>query len=79
MKSNNNILEEDGIEDLHFYFVSFANHRQKVLSNHESKLTKKTKSDRHTKAKSAKAAFNETNESKTHCKTIESMSDCELY
>jgi len=28
-----NILEEDGIEDLHFYFVSFNNHKTKVLYN----------------------------------------------
>jgi hypothetical protein len=26
-----NILEEDGIEDLHFYFVSFNNHKSKIL------------------------------------------------
>lgn len=28
-----NILEEDGIEDMHFYFVSFNNHKSKVLYN----------------------------------------------
>ena len=35
-----NILEEDGIEDLHFYFVSFNNHKSKVLLNQELKLKK---------------------------------------
>jgi len=35
-----NILEEDGIEDLHFYFVSFNNHKTKLLYNQEVKLKK---------------------------------------
>lgn len=28
-----NFLEEDGIEDLHFYFVSFIKHKNRVLDN----------------------------------------------
>ena len=35
-----NILEEDGIEDLHFYFVSFNNHKGRVLAMQEKKLKK---------------------------------------
>ena len=34
------ILEEDGIEDMHFYFVSFNNHKSKILSNQEKKHKK---------------------------------------
>jgi hypothetical protein len=30
-----NILEDDGIEDLHFYQVQFNKHRVKVLKNME--------------------------------------------
>ena len=26
-----NLLEEDGIEDLHFYFVSFEQHKKQIL------------------------------------------------
>ena len=29
-----NLLEEDGIEDLHFYFVSFNQHK-KLIMNHQ--------------------------------------------
>ena len=36
------ILEEDGIEDMHFYFVSFANHNSRLL-NGESKKSKREK------------------------------------
>ena len=28
-----NLLEEDGIEDLHFYFVSFQQHKKQILSH----------------------------------------------
>jgi hypothetical protein len=30
-----NLLDEDGIEDLHFYFVSFNQHKQGILKQHE--------------------------------------------
>ena len=36
------MLDDDGIEDLHFYFVSFNNHKSKLLQIHEKKI-KKTK------------------------------------
>lgn len=29
------LLDEDGIEDLHFYFVSFNQHKQGILKQHE--------------------------------------------
>jgi len=32
------ILDEDGIEDLHFYFVAFSNHKSKLLALQEKKL-----------------------------------------
>lgn len=35
-----NILDDDGIEDLHFYFVSFNQHKSRLLYNHEKKLRK---------------------------------------
>lgn len=28
---SSNILDEDGIEDLHFYFVSFNQHKNSIL------------------------------------------------
>ena len=28
-----NLLEEDGIEDLHFYFVSFQQHKKLILKH----------------------------------------------
>lgn len=31
-----NILDEDGIEDLHFYFVSFNQHKHNILKLHEN-------------------------------------------
>ena len=34
------ILDEDGIEDIHFYFVSFNNHKSKLLELQEKKLKK---------------------------------------
>ncbi len=48
-----NILEEDGIEDLHFYFVSFHNHKAKLLYNQELRLRKQSK-QKQAKAKKAK-------------------------
>jgi len=35
------LLDEDGIEDLHFYFVSFNQHKHGILKMHENidKLT----------------------------------------
>lgn len=39
-----NFLEEDGIEDLHFYFVSFNNHKTRVLYNQEIKSKKRSES-----------------------------------
>jgi hypothetical protein len=33
-----NILEEDGIEDMHFYFVSFNQHKNQILKKHEMML-----------------------------------------
>jgi hypothetical protein len=32
-----NFLEEDGIEDLHFYFVSFIKHKNKLLDGQHKK------------------------------------------
>jgi hypothetical protein len=30
-------LDEDGIEDVHFYFVSFNQHKTQILKMHEQK------------------------------------------
>jgi hypothetical protein len=35
---SNNLLDDDGIEDLHFHFVSFNAHKSKLLSLQEMKL-----------------------------------------
>ena len=32
-----NLLEEDGIEDLHFYFVSFQQHKKQILALQKAK------------------------------------------
>jgi hypothetical protein len=32
---SSNILDEDGIEDLHFYFVSFNQHKNSILKLQE--------------------------------------------
>ena len=32
MLRNQNLLEEDGIEDLHFYFVEFNQHKRQIMS-----------------------------------------------
>ena len=33
-----NLLEEDGIEDLHFYFVSFQQHKKQILNIQKEKI-----------------------------------------
>jgi hypothetical protein len=38
-----NFLDEDGIEDMHFYFVSFNSHNSKVLRNQEESKFRKSK------------------------------------
>lgn len=38
------ILEDDGIEDLHFYFVSFNNHKSKLLYAQDAKMKKQNES-----------------------------------
>lgn len=30
------LLDEDGIEDMHFYFVSFNQHKRSILKKHEN-------------------------------------------
>ncbi len=42
---SHHLLEEDGIEDLHFYFVSFNHHKQGILKQHENSATIKRLSD----------------------------------
>ena len=37
MLRSQNLLEEDGIEDLHFYFVSFHQHKRLILQHQRSK------------------------------------------
>ncbi len=33
-----NLLDEDGIEDLHFYFVSFNQHKKLILQHQKKRL-----------------------------------------
>jgi hypothetical protein len=48
-----NILDEDGIEDLHFYFVSFSQHKQGILKLQERiEKPSKEQQPRHKKGKS---------------------------
>lgn len=44
---SSNILDEDGIEDLHFYFVSFNQHKNGIL-----KLQERAEKPKHRKGKS---------------------------
>ena len=37
MLRHQNLLEEDGIEDLHFYFVSFNLHKRMILKHQRNK------------------------------------------
>lgn len=79
LKSQQNILEDDGIEDLHFYFVSFNNHKQRVLQSHDSKFRKKKVPEQNGKKGKTNSQKNfQSKETKEQTKTIESMSDCEL-
>lgn len=74
-------MEDDGIEDLHFYFVSFNNHKSRVLVNQELSKFKKNKTEKHKPKKQIAHKTKSTNygtEGKEQIKTIESMSDCEL-
>jgi hypothetical protein len=34
------LLDDDGIEDLHFYFVSFNQHKHGILKQHEVIIAK---------------------------------------
>jgi hypothetical protein len=36
MLKSNNLLEEDGIEDLHFYFVEFNLHKRLIMQRQKS-------------------------------------------
>ena len=78
LKSNNNILEEDGIEDLHFYFVSFNIHKTKVLQKYENSKWRKNKIERGKQAGKAHQAHKKPDTSKEQTKTIESVSEEEL-
>ena len=71
-------MEDDGIEDLHFYFVSFNNHQQKVLNNQEMSKVRKNKTEKPKpkgKSTNAKKTTNNQTEGKEVIKTIESISD----
>lgn len=46
-----NILDDDGIEDLHFYFVSFNQHKQRLLSTREKKARKQAEMQQNQKNK----------------------------
>lgn len=37
MLKNQNLLEDDGIEDLHFYFVEFNQHKRNIVQHHRTK------------------------------------------
>jgi PBP1b-binding outer membrane lipoprotein LpoB len=54
------LLDDDGIEDLHFYFVSFNHHRQGILKQHEvgaalKAITDKQQHSKHKKSNSSTA------------------------
>ena len=50
-----NLLEEDGIEDLHFYFVSFNQHKQQIME-HQKNIQKRQKEARNRSNPSGRGA-----------------------
>ena len=48
------LLDDDGIEDLHFYFVSFNHHKQGILKQHEVGAIKIN--DKHSKHKKSNSS-----------------------
>ncbi|CDW76106.1 UNKNOWN [Stylonychia lemnae] len=49
------LLDDDGIEDLHFYFVSFNHHKQGILKQHEVGAIK-VQNDKHQKHKKSNSS-----------------------
>lgn len=49
------LLDDDGIEDLHFYFVSFNHHKQGILKQHEVGALK-VSNDKHSKHKKSNSS-----------------------
>lgn len=70
-----NLLDEDGIEDVHFYFVSFNQHKTQILKMHEHKEDPKFKGK---KVKPAKG-YNSKMDDTTSDKTIESIEEEDLF
>lgn len=75
-------MDDDGIEDLHFYFVSFHGHKNKVLYNQEKKNRKRSASTANNKnnksgparnSKKGKGDFTSNNGEDEKAKTIETI------
>mmetsp|Transcript_5126 Transcript_5126/g.7825 ORF Transcript_5126/g.7825 Transcript_5126/m.7825 type:complete len:115 (+) Transcript_5126:1762-2106(+) len=75
-----NILEEDGIEDLHFYFVSFHNHKAKLLFNQELRHRKQSKQKQPTAKGKQPLAKGKQPQEENH-RTISSLADedCDFW
>lgn len=89
-----NLLDEDGIEDLHFYFVSFNQHKQGILKQHEvmikgqkRKIAKNVIVSTHKKISKVNNSNNidevnlnnGNNNNNSNNKTIESVEEEELF
>lgn len=72
-----NILDEDGIEDVHFYFVSFNQHKTQILKLHEIREgdKQKTKKGRQPQLK----GYNVKVDDSKSDKTIESCEEEDLF
>ena len=74
-------MDEDGIEDLHFYFVSFHSHKTKVLNNREGgkfRRNKHTKDNKNDKLKINNKSKGVAIDDQEKIRTIESVSDADL-
>ena len=67
MLKNQNLLEDDGIEDLHFYFVEFNQHKRNIVQH------QRTKSANHAAARDAGTRLLKT--TSVQQKTIESCEE----
>lgn len=70
-----NLLDEDGIEDVHFYFVSFNHHKTQILKMHEQKEMMKAKGVKNPLVKGYTSKVDEISSDKT----IESVEEEDLY
>jgi hypothetical protein len=60
MLRHQNLLEEDGIEDLHFYFVQFNLHKRMILGHQRNKSLPAAMQDKHKLLLQSQGSYNGT-------------------